>query len=125
MVTPLKPKSTRRAEALGRVPPTIGSSVHPFFFFVRTFAYGRKKIYLVLYYVGLRLLVYLLCRHPLISKLEVYYESIKREPKIRGIKKCRCDERLQTKTKEFTRLPYTGLVWELKKKKKEEKKNPK
>jgi hypothetical protein len=24
----------------------------------------------------------------------VYYESIKREPKIRGIKKCRCDERL-------------------------------
>jgi hypothetical protein len=33
---------------------------------------------------------------------EVYYESIKREPKIRGIKKCRCDERLQTKTKEFT-----------------------
>ncbi len=24
-----------------------------------------------------------------------------------------CDERLQTKTKEFTRLPYTGLVVEL------------
>jgi hypothetical protein len=46
-------------------------------------------------------------------RLEVYYESIKREPKIRGVKKCRCDERLQTKTKEFTRLPYTGLVWEL------------
>jgi hypothetical protein len=44
---------------------------------------------------------------------EVYYESIKREPKIRGIKKCRCDERLQTKTKEFTRLPYTVLVLEL------------
>jgi hypothetical protein len=44
---------------------------------------------------------------------EVYYESIKREPKIRGINKCRCDERLQTKTKEFTRLPYTGLVLEL------------
>ncbi len=38
------------------------------------------------------------------------YETIKREPKIRGINKCRCDERLQTKTKEFTRLPYTGLV---------------
>ena len=48
------------------------------------------------------------------SKFQVvYYESIKREPKIRGIKKCRCDERLQTKTKEFTRLPYTGLVLEL------------
>ena len=45
--------------------------------------------------------------------LLVYYESIKREPKIRGINKCRCDERLQTKTKEFTRLPYTGLVLEL------------
>ncbi len=45
--------------------------------------------------------------------VEVYYESIKRESKIRGINKCRCDERLQTKTKEFTRLPYTGLVLEL------------
>jgi hypothetical protein len=44
---------------------------------------------------------------------EVYYESIKREPKRRGRNKCRCDERLQTKTKEFTRLPYTGLVLEL------------
>jgi hypothetical protein len=44
---------------------------------------------------------------------QVYYESIKGEPKIRGINKCRCDERLQTKTKEFTRLPYTGLVLEL------------
>jgi hypothetical protein len=43
----------------------------------------------------------------------VYYESMKREPKIRGIYECRCDERLQTKTKEFTRLPYTGLVLEL------------
>ena len=44
--------------------------------------------------------------------LYVYYESIKREPKIRGIYECRCDERLQTKTKRFT-LPYTGLVLEL------------
>ena len=43
----------------------------------------------------------------------VYYESIKREPKIRGIYECRCDERLQTKTREFTRLTYTGLVLEL------------
>ncbi len=47
----------------------------------------------------------------------VYYESIKRDPKIRGIYECRCDEsvdeRLQTKTNEFTRLPYTGLVLEL------------
>jgi hypothetical protein len=43
----------------------------------------------------------------------VYYESIKREPKIRGIYECRCDERLQTKSKEFTLLAYTGLVLEL------------
>ena len=43
----------------------------------------------------------------------VYYESIKRELKIRGIYECRCDERLQTKTKRFTRLPYTVLVLEL------------
>ncbi len=41
------------------------------------------------------------------------HESIKREPKIRGIYECRCDERLQTKTKKFTLLPYTGLVLEL------------
>jgi hypothetical protein len=44
---------------------------------------------------------------------EVYYESIKREPKIKSINEYRCDERLQTKSKEFTRLPYTGLVLEL------------
>jgi hypothetical protein len=29
-------------------------------------------------------------------EIVVYYESIKREPKIRGIYECRCDERLQT-----------------------------
>jgi hypothetical protein len=43
----------------------------------------------------------------------VYYESMKRELKIRPIHECRCDERLQTKTKEFTRLTYTGLVVKL------------
>ncbi len=43
----------------------------------------------------------------------VYYKSIKREIQIRCIYKCRCDERLRTKTKEFTRLAYTGLVVEL------------
>ena len=48
----------------------------------------------------------------LVVCLFVYYESIKRERKIRGIYECRCDERLQTKTKRFT-LPYTGLVLEL------------
>ena len=43
----------------------------------------------------------------------VYYKTIKRELNKRLIHECRCDERLQTKTKEFTRLPYTGLVLEL------------
>jgi hypothetical protein len=38
----------------------------------------------------------------------VYYESIKREVKIKPIYECRCDGRLQTKR--FTRLSYTGLV---------------
>ena len=41
----------------------------------------------------------------------VYYESIKRELKIKPIYECRCDGRLQTKR--FTRLSYTGLVVEL------------
>jgi len=40
----------------------------------------------------------------------IYYESIRREPKIRPIYECRFDEKLQTKAKEFTRLPYTGLL---------------
>jgi len=39
----------------------------------------------------------------------VYYKSIKREIKIRPIYECRCDERLKTKVKEFTRLGDTGL----------------
>ena len=43
----------------------------------------------------------------------VYYESIKRELKIKPIYECRCDERLQTKTKRFTLLSYTGLVVKL------------
>jgi hypothetical protein len=38
------------------------------------------------------------------------YELIKRELKIRPIYECRCDERLVTKGKEFTRLTYTGLL---------------
>ena len=48
-----------------------------------------------------------------VSTVVVYYESIKRDLKIRCIYECRCDERLQTKTKEFTRRTYTGLVVEL------------
>jgi hypothetical protein len=38
---------------------------------------------------------------------------LEREIKIRPIYECRCDTRLQTKTKEFTRLTYDGLVVEL------------
>jgi len=46
------------------------------------------------------------------SVFVVYYESIKRELKIKTTYECRCEERLQTKTKEFTRLS-AGLVVEL------------
>jgi len=40
----------------------------------------------------------------------VYYESIMRELKIRPMYEYRCDERLKTKSKEFTRVPHTGLL---------------
>ena len=40
-------------------------------------------------------------------------ESRKREPKIRGIYECRCDERLKTKVEESTRITYTGFLVEL------------
>jgi hypothetical protein len=44
--------------------------------------------------------------------LEVlYYKLRKPELKKRCIYECRCDERLQTKTKEFTRLTY--VHWEV------------
>jgi hypothetical protein len=43
----------------------------------------------------------------------VYYESIKRKLKTKYIWGCRCYERLQPNTKEFTRLSYTELVLEL------------
>ncbi len=48
-----------------------------------------------------------------VQEIVVYYESINRDLKIRCIYECRCDERLQTKTKGFTRLTYTELVVEL------------
>ena len=44
----------------------------------------------------------------------VYYESMKRDLKIRPMYECRYDERLKTKAKEFTRLTYTGLFGGLK-----------
>ncbi len=41
----------------------------------------------------------------------IYYESTKRNLKTKYICGCRCYERLQTKTKEFTCLSYTELVF--------------
>ena len=38
---------------------------------------------------------------------------MKRELKTRPIYERRCDERIKTKAKEFTRLTYTGLLGEL------------
>ena len=43
----------------------------------------------------------------------VYYESLKREVKTKPIKECRCDERLQTRVDESTRLACPRLVAEL------------
>ncbi len=40
--------------------------------------------------------------------LFINYESTKRKLKTKYICGCRCYERLQTKTKEFTRLSYTA-----------------
>jgi hypothetical protein len=45
--------------------------------------------------------------------LLIYYESTKRELQTKYICGCRCYERLQTKTNEFTCLSYTELVLEL------------
>jgi hypothetical protein len=42
-----------------------------------------------------------------------YYESIKRELKIKPISECRCYETLKTKAEESTRLAYTGLLGKL------------
>ena len=40
----------------------------------------------------------------------VYYESLKRELKTKPINECRCDERLQTRVEESTRLACPRLV---------------
>jgi hypothetical protein len=42
-----------------------------------------------------------------------YYESTKRKLQTKYICGCRCYERLQPNTKEFTRLSYSELVLEL------------
>ena len=52
-------------------------------------------------------------RSTFVYRLVVYYESIKREIKIRPIYECRCDERLKTKVEESTRLGYSLLCAEL------------
>ncbi len=44
------------------------------------------------------------------KRIVIYYEWMKRELKIRPICECRCDERLNTKVEESTRLTHTGLV---------------
>ena len=46
-------------------------------------------------------------------KIVVYYETIKRELKIKPISECRCDERLKTKDEESTSLSETGSLGEL------------
>jgi hypothetical protein len=43
----------------------------------------------------------------------VYYETRKREPKIKPNSECRCDERLKTKVEESTLLSDAGLFGEL------------
>jgi hypothetical protein len=43
----------------------------------------------------------------------VYNETIKRESKIKPNSECRCDERLESKVEESTRLSDTGLFGEL------------
>ncbi len=46
-------------------------------------------------------------------KAVVYYESRKRELKTRPIHECRYDERLKTKSEKSISLGYTGLLGEL------------
>ncbi len=50
------------------------------------------------------------------GKFFIYYESTKRKLKTIYICGCRCYERLQPNTKEFTRLSYTELIKEKSKK---------
>ncbi len=50
---------------------------------------------------------------PTLSVSFVYYETIKRDLKIKPISECRCDEGLKTKAEESTYLSDTGLLGEL------------
>ncbi len=52
-------------------------------------------------------------RHTHGPKFDVYYDTIKRELKIKPISECRFDERLKTNTEESTLLSDTGLFGKL------------
>ncbi len=45
------------------------------------------------------------------KQMVVYYESIKRELKIKSTYECRCDERLQTKTRKLRASDALGWPW--------------
>ncbi len=49
----------------------------------------------------------------LVLHIVVYYETIKRQPKIKPNSECRCDERLKTKVEESTLLSDSGMFGEL------------
>jgi hypothetical protein len=53
---------------------------------------------------------FIINRESEIYKTFYYYESTKRKLKTKYICGCRCYERLQSNTTEFTRLSYTELV---------------
>jgi hypothetical protein len=86
MTDTLTPKSTRKVEALGKVPPTIVSRRQED---VSTEGTEVKSAS--------------------VTQTEVYYETRKRELQRRLINEGRCDERLKVKVEESTCLTYTGL----------------
>jgi hypothetical protein len=51
------------------------------------------------------------CLHSWVARRGVYYESIKREPKIRGIKKCRCDKDYKLKQRNLRASHTLGWSW--------------
>jgi hypothetical protein len=91
MGVPSKLSAIRKAAAIARARPTLFLSWAKKWVSVR-FSLRQSFLYLYLY---------------------TYYESTKRKVKTKYICECRCYERLQTKTKEFTRLSYTEMVLEL------------
>ena len=91
---------TRKAAALARVLPTLLLSC------ARNAARRKSKSPPLVDCAG--------CTPEAVKKRSVvYYESLKRELKTKPIKECRCDERLQTRVEESTRLACPRLVAEL------------